>query len=316
MSARVLTQEQLDAVLAEPREPGKRIGRLLAERGYVSEAQLTQALSMQLSIPWVSLYHIEFSRQLLNTVPRELAERGCLVPIFVRRKKGGEETLYVAMDDPTNDELLADVAKSAGLPVRAMIASESEIRSAIRVYYASDPMAETPPPSAPATARIAQSVAAAPAPPPPPPPRPTVPDPEVEVTSVREVTIPPRKPSSAPPPPSEGALARRRSRPRMLALTLLDGTTVELPARKKRPSDPAPAPPIADQLTARDLVAALRAAAQATPQSAAETSAVLKEVLGDAPRWEPVVGALLSLLLRKGAIADWEFVDELRKMSR
>lgn len=313
MSARVITQEQLDAVLAEPREPGKRIGRALAEKGYVSEAQLTQALSMQLSIPWVSLYHIEFSRQLLNTVSRELAERGCLVPIFVRRKKGGEETLYVAMDDPTNDELLADVAKSAGLPVRAMIASESEIRSAIRVYYAPESREEAPPMSSPSTAQVAQSVAVEP---PPPPPRPTVPDPEIEVTGVREVTIPPRKPASAPPPPSEGGLARRRSRPRMLALTLLDGTTVELPARKKRASDPAPAPPIADQLTARDLVAALRAAAQASPQSASETSAVLKEVLGDAPRWEPVVGALLSLLLRKGTVADWEFVEELRKMSR
>ena len=37
------------------------------------------------------------------------------------------------------------------------------------------------------------------------------------------------------------------------------------------------------------------------------------EILGEKPQWEPVVAALLSILLRKGLIADWEFVEELRK---
>ena len=38
------------------------------------------------------------------------------------------------------------------------------------------------------------------------------------------------------------------------------------------------------------------------------------EVLGDKAQWEAMFAALLSLLLRKGIIADWEFVDELRKI--
>ena len=38
------------------------------------------------------------------------------------------------------------------------------------------------------------------------------------------------------------------------------------------------------------------------------------EILGAEPRWEAVFSALLSILLRKGLIADWEFVDEFRKI--
>lgn len=29
--------------------------------------------------------------------------------------------------------------------------------------------------------------------------------------------------------------------------------------------------------------------------------------------WEPLVAALLSVLMRKGLLADWEFVDEWKK---
>jgi type IV pilus assembly protein PilB len=86
----------------------------------------------------------------------------------------------------------------------------------------------------------------------------------------------------------------------MVNLTLLDGTTITLPAKKKK------AEGIPNEgLTARDFVSALRATAHGADAS---------EILGDQVKWEPIVAALLSILLRKGLIADWEFVEELRKI--
>jgi type IV pilus assembly protein PilB len=38
------------------------------------------------------------------------------------------------------------------------------------------------------------------------------------------------------------------------------------------------------------------------------------EILGQAPQWEPIVATLISLLLRKGLVADWEFIEEYRKI--
>lgn len=83
----------------------------------------------------------------------------------------------------------------------------------------------------------------------------------------------------------------------MVNLTLLDGTTITLPAKKQQEST--------EGLTARDFISALRATAHGADAS---------EILGDQVRWEPVVAALLSILLRKGLIADWEFIEELRKI--
>ncbi len=353
VESKVITSEQLAEVLGSAREAGKKLGQVLLERGLITEAQLTQTLSLQLSVPWVSLYHIDFSRQLLNRLSREVAEKYCLIPIFVRHVKGQGETLYVAMDDPTNEGALAEVSRLAALPARPMIASASDIRSAIRVYYGESPSSassiEVPPPPTridpPVTARE-------PRPPPPPashpesaphtpvaptlvdpprsqPPPPPVPPPRRPQPSVTDEAGPvnPHGPH-APHTPATGAAAAAaaalagarpsasassegqirvpraedsepaRRRPRMIALTLLDGTTINLPAKKEKERTP-------DALTGRDIVSALRAATHGADAT---------EVLGDQARWEPIVAALLSILLRKGLIADWEFVEELRKI--
>ena len=442
VDARMLTQQALDEVLALQRADGRRLGTLLVEKNLINETQLTQILSHQLSVPWVSLLHVEFSRQLLNLVPREIAEKYCLVPIYVRHVRGQGDTLYVAMNDPTNEEGLVECTSFSGLPVRAMIAPPSDIVSAIRVYYegvpatpppASSPAAPIPvakespehgsapararrserprasrPPPAPSTATPAEGAnplpaaeAAQPAPPsgpskPPPmrastpparrvsrpPPAPVSSPPPAPVSNPppAPVSVAPPAELSWPPPPAEegepprvteepptlsGAAARSESTPpawdgptietvelsprlamrappaepgaeddvpglaspggkvpRMVSVTLLDGTTINLPARDKKkkfdsepPSyrtDEAGGAPRSDggsneagALTARDMIAALRAVAHGADAT---------EILGSDTRWEPMFAALLSLLLRKHLIADWEFVEEYKKI--
>src|SRR5579872_5746660 len=116
----ILSQSQLEQALFAQRKDGRKLGQLLVELGLVSEIQVTQTLSRQLSVPWVSLYHVDFSRSLLNLVPQAIAEKYCLVPIFVRRVRKLGETLYVAMDDPTNEAAIQEVTAAAALPVKPM----------------------------------------------------------------------------------------------------------------------------------------------------------------------------------------------------
>jgi hypothetical protein len=137
------------------------------------------------------------------------------------------------------------------------------------------------------------------------------------------IEAPPRSVEHPPPPPtgdspdadpelevSEYVVAPRTSnRPRMVELTLLDGTMLNLPARTSLPprregSIPPSAGGISDQLTARDLVSALRAVAHGADAS---------EILGETD-WQACFAALLSLMLKKNLIADWEFIEELRKI--
>jgi len=431
VDAQIISREQLEEVLTIQSKDGRRLGTLLVEHGYVSETQVTQILSQQLSVPWVSLYHIDFSRQLLNLVSRELAEKHCLVPIFVRRVRGQGETVYVAMDDPSDEAAREAVTKFSGLPVRAMIAPPSDIISAIRVYYggqsesasqpgtgasdagdrssadgesareqrpAAQPQDQTQgkigavPATSPAvsagadasesaalggasedlaevaadgaedgstpTQRLptqgATSAAAAGHPPvrapddiraqkeggPRPPPlrraqaasgpktergrrAPAVgvtgrqadtsqaqsiePDdastPEIDELSRGEVDEAHHGPPALSSRASEMPSPKQGSMPRMVTLTLLDGTKVNLPARSG-PQAAHPEETKEDQWTAGDLVAALRAVSSGSDAS---------EILGMDVRWEAVFAALLSVLLRKHLIADWEFVDEYRK---
>src|SRR5579859_7543747 len=331
----VLSQSQLEQALFAQRKDGRKLGQLLIELGLVTEVQLTQTLSRQLSVPWVSLYHVDFSRSLLNLVPREIAEKYCLVPIFVRRVRKQGETLYVAMDDPTNDVAIQDLGRAAGLPAKPMIACPSDIRAAIRVYY----FGEAPPPPPPAPLAAAPAPAAAPrasapgiAPAPGPAgvaPAPGAP-PATGPTIALAAAPPPAPPKRSSPafnaqatvagpaddsPDAEPELRAEvreivpgAKRPKMIALTLLDGTTIQLPAPpKKRASapdggerGPSGVDAMSDQLTARDLVSALRAVAHGADAS---------EILGSEPRWETLFSALLSLMLKKGLIADWEFVE-------
>ena len=403
VDAKLLTEQALQEVLVRQRADGRRLGTLLVEGGYINETQLTQILSHQLSVPWVSLLHIEFSRQLLNLVPHDVADQFCLVPIYVRHVRNQGDTLYVAMDDPSNEDGLVACCDHSGLPVRAMIAPPQDIRNAIRVYYgsarrppeasggtsqevitapapplleeaavvaapveaAAAPAVEAPAVEAPLAAVVeaaaAPIAAAAPAPsdaeieaPAPLSLRKAAElearidamlsadaataraaaeedGPEIETTEITLGDPASRAGASrlraivdAPAAPaSERGVERiptpRGRAPRMVALTLLDGTTIPLPAKRRPrveaeaeapPSRPArhegPESEAAHGLTARDLVAALRAVAEG-----ADGSEVLDR---SEQRWEAMFAALLSLMLKKHLIADWEFVEELKNL--
>jgi type IV pilus assembly protein PilB len=376
--AGLITGRQLEEALAEQKRNGKRLGSLLVETGLVSETQVTQILSQQLSVPWVSLHHIDFSRELLDLVPVDAVERFCLVPIYVRRVRGLGDALYVAMDDPTNTQALTEVSERSGLHVRAMIAPPSDIRAAIHAYYGiGEPPAAAPVVNrravedteadvstgvlsrseveakakavavaeAPAKAREAAQAepaqkasasvkngspedlrAMAPA------KRPAVTREAVAVAvQVESPALPAAVGASPSPVAAVGAAndvpaglrstaqqgaerlrramgdgaAKQSAARRMVALTLLDGTTIRLPAKGKgEAAAAAEGAPADNNLTARDLVAALRAAAHGADAT---------EVLGDDVRWERLFAALLSVLLKKHLISDWEFVEELTK---
>jgi type IV pilus assembly protein PilB len=368
VEAQIITRQQLEEVLVLQKADGRRLGTLLVESGLVTETQVTQLLSQQLSVPWVSLYHIDFSRQLLNLVPRDLAEKYCLVPIFVRRVRGLGEALYVAMDDPSDENAQKQIGQYSGLPVRAMIAPPTDIRAAIRAYYAKSenpaaassrepvalksapkdkaaavvPAAQplvAPPASAPATLPSGATAAAAPLPAKEVPsgprtaPVPAAAAPAKELPSEARAAPVPVKDAPSGPRAASALLAaeaparqrissipdsgpqiesreitmptpKRGRAGRMISLTLLDGTQINLPARDDRPSSPevSESP---ERLTARDLVAALRAVSHGADAS---------EILGENTRWEALFAALLSLLLKKHLIADWEFIEEYKKV--
>jgi type IV pilus assembly protein PilB len=320
VAAGLVTEAQVHEALARQRTTGERLGLTLVALGCVTESQMTQVLSNQLSIPWANLYHVDFSRELLDLVPAELATRYCMIPVYVRHVRRQGDTLYVAMEDPLNLDAFQAAADAAGMPVKPMVASPSDIENAIRVYYLGlEPLSAASKPRAGArdlpeseeldlAEELGEELAdAADA-------GTDTDETEAAVPEAREPAAEQREPEleregapaivpSQPPPPSRAA-----SRARFLTLTLLDGTEVRLPAQPKpkaaAPVDEGEPEAKAERgLTTRDLIHAL------TARAAGED---VSNVISD-DDWESLFAALLSILLRKGLVADWEFVDEWKK---
>lgn len=147
VSSGLLAQRALDEVLALQKTDGRRLGELLAERGLVRPHQLAQFLSHQLACPWVSLPRIEIAREAVRALPPAIARKHHMVPVHLRITKRAT-TLYVAMDDPTDDVALATASAAAGMPVKAMVALSSEIRAHLERLYGAPAMASEPPASA------------------------------------------------------------------------------------------------------------------------------------------------------------------------
>lgn len=308
VAAQIITPADVDEALAAQRGSGRRLGEVLVSLGKVTEHQLAQVLSNQLSIPWVNLHHVDFSRELLNLVPGELAERAAIVPVYVRKVRHHGDTLFVATDDPLNEVSLGLVSTHVGMPVKPMVAGSTDVRNAVRAYYGRELPAPTPrvekkalipsiPPMSYADIVIEEdepdihvSIA----------PTPNVPDvPRIEEGSAGGGASASPAPSETAPAPEPVAPAKKKKKgPKMITLTLLDGSKVRLPAPGSESSEEHE-----ERLTTRDLVSALLARTQGK-----DVSRVLPE-----PHWEAMFASLLLVLMRKGLVADWEFVEEWSK---
>jgi Type II secretion system (T2SS), protein E, N-terminal domain len=284
----LINRTQLDEALVSQQTTKLPLGKQLVALGSVSEVRLTQVLSNQLSVPWVSLERVEFPADLLARMSGEIADRHSVLPIYVRNVRGRGATLYVAMDDPTDEDVLRTIADAASMPVRPMIAPPSEIRRAIEQrYFGAQPapvdestgLRNVPPRGAkqfsPAndnksadktTEAIAKTGLTGKQKKPPPPPGPTSATRPDALVAVEQYEAP------SQPPPAGGGGQR--------TLTLLDGTQVKLPSARK-------AAPSQDVRAVRHIVKAIRAA-RAELQSE------------DPLRWHDMIQAVLEALEIRG----------------
>jgi hypothetical protein len=135
VEAGLVTETELEAVLARQRSDPRRLGELLVEAHVVSSTQVTQLLSHQLRLPWINPEHVYFDEDVIALVPRELAARYCLIPVYVRRDTLGGRALYIATDDPLDEDALRACGETTGMAIFPMVATTEQIRRAIRRHY-------------------------------------------------------------------------------------------------------------------------------------------------------------------------------------
>ena len=124
-----VSQERLNAALAEVQKSGRRLGDVLLERGWLYEDELAAALAQQTGVQYVDIAATSVNPEVAQKFPLDFANHFRAVPV---RKLGSGATL-VAVTDPgdVDVEVLRIVL---GTDVELAIAELSAIKEAARRY--------------------------------------------------------------------------------------------------------------------------------------------------------------------------------------
>ncbi len=126
----VISHEQLNKALEYWKTHGGLIGEVLVELKFCTEKDIAQALTCQYGFPYLPLANYEIDSEVIRSVPKNLCQQYCLVPI----DKIGK-SLTLAMSNPLNTQAVEDVEVITGCIVQVFVATATEIRQAIDKYY-------------------------------------------------------------------------------------------------------------------------------------------------------------------------------------
>jgi len=72
---KLLTAEQLKSALDDQKKSGHRLGRVLTDKGILTEGQVAEALARQLGLVYVDLKHFNIKREVVLKLPEPAARR-------------------------------------------------------------------------------------------------------------------------------------------------------------------------------------------------------------------------------------------------
>jgi type IV pilus assembly protein PilB len=125
-----ITEEQLDAALAEQRESGRRLGEILITSGVIAESELARGLAEQLDLPVIDLRLRTPQVEALARLPEALVRSYRALPMAI-----SDGDLYVAVDGPISDSALSELRAAAGMHVLLVISPSSDIDTVIDRSY-------------------------------------------------------------------------------------------------------------------------------------------------------------------------------------
>ena len=126
----LITDAQLQQSLDEQRYTGKLLGRTLVELGFIKEEEVLKILGIQAGMEFIDLKRIQISKEVIGKVPASIVKIYKVMPV-----KFEDHTLVVAISDPLNVNIPDDLRFMLGRSVKCVIAREADILDAIQEHY-------------------------------------------------------------------------------------------------------------------------------------------------------------------------------------
>lgn len=127
----IITTFTVERILPLCNKAGKRFGNILEEIGLVTSEELAQALAVQYGCKIVTDFvNFQFPQNVLNLVPVETAVEHVVFPLKVQNN-----TLALAVMDPTNEKLINNLKENNKIQIHPFIATRKDINNAIAKHY-------------------------------------------------------------------------------------------------------------------------------------------------------------------------------------
>jgi hypothetical protein len=127
----LVSTAQLDEALKYQVIFGGKLGTNLIEMGILEEDDIARALSQQYHVPTPTADEVmDVEPQVLALLPRELVEEHNVVPLKLEGRR-----LTLLMPDPSNFNLIDDLAFRTGLIIKPVVAAELRIILALEKHY-------------------------------------------------------------------------------------------------------------------------------------------------------------------------------------
>ena len=133
VKAKVVSESQLKAALAEQQKWGGRLGEILVRMNLVTEDMLVKALSKQLNVPAVNLEAVQgVPAHVRAKIPTDIARDLVALPLQLREEG---KALMVAMAEPQNLKHLDTLRSVSRCKVIPQIAGRQAIARAFARFY-------------------------------------------------------------------------------------------------------------------------------------------------------------------------------------
>jgi hypothetical protein len=130
VETQVISPIQLETALTVQQRTDGSLGEILIELGIINERQLKEALSTQLRIPLVDLDERGFDPSLASVITERYARHHRVLPIA-----RVDDRIVLAMDDPTDVEVTAELRSCIGHRIDVVAATADALERAFRRVY-------------------------------------------------------------------------------------------------------------------------------------------------------------------------------------
>lgn len=135
LSRDIITKEQLEEALDTQKNTGEKLGEILIKKGFISDETLVELISFQRGFESVDLNKIQdkIDPSVANIISKDFEYKRKIFPFELT-----DNTLYVAMVDPRDINVIDEIRLLTGYNVKPYISTAKTIDNIIRLYTSDD----------------------------------------------------------------------------------------------------------------------------------------------------------------------------------